>query len=208
MVNINLLPKNLRRRHEPGYWRLIAVLFPLLALAIIIFVQFSANQTEARLIEDRNLRELQLTRLQPDIREQQELQQRQTQLNELIAIDRSVREGQIIWSAELFTMLETLPPQDGSQPQIAFSQLNMQTLDESVRQQRLADNNYEGLPILAEMDVQGNALNAEALADYIRALQDSPLFGVSFQSATREEQTGLYQFSLTVGALTGGGNEP
>jgi type IV pilus assembly protein PilN len=53
MISINLLPKNLRRRSEPAYWRLVAVLIPLLVIGIAGFMQFSAGQTEAQPLEGR-----------------------------------------------------------------------------------------------------------------------------------------------------------
>jgi len=205
LINVNLLPKNLRRRREPGLWRLIAVLFPLLALAVLAFIQVTANQSEARLHEERAARQLQVNLLQEALREQAALQARQRELGELIAIRDAVREGRIVWSNELLAMLETLPVAEaGAAPRIAFTQLSMQALDRGARQQRLDNATYDGLEVLAEMSLQGVAVSTEVLAAYLRALEDSPLFGVSFQNASRDEQTGLYQFSLTIGALTGG----
>jgi type IV pilus assembly protein PilN len=205
LINVNLLPKNLRRRREPGYWRLIAVLFPLLALGVLAFIQLTTNQTEARLQEEKATRQLQVDLLQDALREQAALQARQRQLNELIAIRDAVRDGRIIWSNELLAMLETLPLAEGTaQPRIAFNQLTMQALDQGARQQRVSNATYDGRDVLAEMSVQGTAISAEVLAGYIRALENSPLFGVSFQNAARDETTGLYQFNLTIGALAGG----
>lgn len=201
MINVNLLPKNLRRRREPGYWRLIAVFFPLLALAVLALMQFTANQTEARLQEERATRQLQVDLLQEALREQAALQARQLQLGELIAIRDAVREGRIVWSNELLAMLETLPVAEvGAVPRIAFTQLSMQALDPGARQQRLDNATYDGLEVMAEMSLQGVAVSTEVLADYLRALEDSELFGVAFQNASRDEQTGLYQFNLTIGA--------
>lgn len=209
MININLLPKNLRRRHEPGYWRIIAVLFPLVALAVMGFMQLAANQTVHNLNAEKADRELQLARLQPFIDEQQRLQARQRSLNQLITIANAVREDRIVWSDEFLAMLETLPaPSAGGTPNIAFKQLTMSSLDAGAQQQRTRDRTYEGAQPFAEMAVQGSAKSTEVLADYILALQQSSHFGVSFQSASLEESTGLYQFSLTVGALTGDHDEP
>lgn len=198
MININLLPKNLRRRREPGYWRLIAALFPLLALAIVVFAQMSANQTEANLRQDKDLHELQLAQLRPALQEQQQLQARQKALNSLIAVANSVHSGRVVWSAEFLNMLETLPPREGSgQPKIAFSNLTMR-----------ASQQKAGKGPVAELSVQGTALNTGTLATYIRALQDSSLFDVDFQSASRQGDTGLYQFSLSIDALaTEGGSK-
>lgn len=208
MININLLPKNLRRRREPGYWRLIAVMFPLLVLAVAGFMQFAAMNVEAARREDVNSRQLKLATYQDDLREQRELRARQAQLRELIAVRDAVRANTINWTGELSAMLETLPSNEGSaQPRIAFSQLSMQALDANTQQQRATSYTYEGQTPIAEMSVQGTAISSEVLATYIRALENSSSFGVSFQNAAREDETGLYRFSLTIGALAGRTNE-
>ena len=201
MINVNLLPKNLQRRREPGYWRLIAVAFPVLVLAVIGTLQFSAMQTEKQLAETQGEREVQLELLRPFVEEQNELQARQRELDELVGIKNAVEEGRIIWSEQIFAMLETLPAQGESlDSRIAFEQLDMRALEASARDRLAADNTYEGVPVVAEMDIQGTAGSTEILANYIRELQTSERFGVSFRDASRESENNLYTFSLTVGA--------
>lgn len=208
MININLLPKNLRRRREPGYWRLIAVVLPLVVFGVVLFMQLTANQQVRALSEEKDLKEIRLATLQDAIREQQELQARLEQLNQLIAIRNTVREGNITWSAEIATMLETLPPrQSAAQPSIAFENLSMRVLSEDERQSLQNSGIYDGALAKAEMEVQGSALNAAQLADYLAALEDSPLFGVTFGSASRDEETGIYSFNLTIGALMAAADE-
>ena len=84
MININLLPKNLRRVREPGYWRILAVLFPILVLAVAGGMQYFANATANNLQREKLAREDQLALLQPFLREQRDLISRQQQLNQLI----------------------------------------------------------------------------------------------------------------------------
>ena len=201
MINVNLLPKNLQRRREPGYWRLIAVVFPVLVLAVIGMLQFSVMQSEQQLTETKGEREVRLELLRPFVEEQNELQARQRELDELISIANAVREGRIVWSEQIFAMLETLPAQGGAlDSRIAFDQLDMRALEPSAQDRLAVDNTYEGVEVVAEMEIQGTAGSTEILADYIRQLQASPRFGVSFRDASRESDSDLYTFSLTVGA--------
>lgn len=208
MININLLPKNLRRRREPGYWRLIAVLFPLLVIGVVGFITFSTLQTTASLEADRDLKQTNLDRLKPFLDEQTALQERQRALNELIAIDNAIQEGRIGWSGELGSMLETVPPQgDSEQPRIAISSMTMTALDEGTQQNLISNSRYDGLRAVAEFQMVGRSINSQALADYVRNLEDSPLFGVFFQNADLDPERGTYEFTMTVGAFDREGDE-
>lgn len=197
MININLLPKNLRRVREPGYWRLLAAAFPLLVLLVAGIMQYSAQTTANNLQREKLAREDQLALLQPFLREQRDLVARQQQLNQLIAVARAVRENTVVWTGEIAGLLETLPVGGGTRPNIDFRSLSMQ----SVVPARSDPQRYEGKPVTAEMSVSGTVVSPEVLAEFIRALERNANFGVSFQNAQRDSEEGLYQYSLTVGAL-------
>ncbi len=200
MISINLLPRNLRRVREPGYWKLLSVLFPLLAFAIIFTFQFTANQTVQNLEDENAQLQSRVLLLQPALAEQRELQQRQVQLRDLIAVANSVRLGAVEWSAELTSMLEYLPAVTvAGRPGIDFRSLQMQ----SVYPPRSDPARYEGAPVIAEMSVSGTVAGTQVLEQFIRALEDSPDYGVAFQSASRDqnEDLELYSYNLTIGAL-------
>ncbi|HNQ99378.1 MAG TPA: hypothetical protein PKN52_05220 [Trueperaceae bacterium] len=200
MININLLPKNLRRVREPGYWRLLAVAFPLLVLVVAGIMQYTANATAANLQREKLAREDQLALLQPFLREQRDLVSRQQQLNQLIAVAQSVRENTIVWTGEIAGLLENLPVGGDTRPAIDFRSLSMQ----SVFPPRADAERYEGRPVTAEMSVSGTVTNTEVLAEFIRALERSENYGVAFQNAQRSDEEGVYQYSLTVGSIQEG----
>lgn len=202
MVSINLLPKNLRRRQEPVVWRLAAVLVPLTVLVGAGLMQLQAEESERRLEADRALRQVRVDSLREDLAVQRELLARQGQLSELMAIAESLRGRRIVWSDEFYAMLETLPAPDAAgQPRLAFRSLVMQPLSEGEREARVADGIYDGAEPLAEMAVQGVAVSTQVLSDYIAALQNSPAFGVAFNSTARQEDSDMYEFTMTIGAL-------
>lgn len=208
MINVNLLPKNLRRVREPGYWRLLAVLVPLLVFAVVFTFQYLAWQTTQNLERDVQAREEQLALLQPFLEEQADLQARQRQLNELIAIADEVRENRIVWTGEIAGLLETLPARgDGQRPSIDFRTLSMR----SVVPPQSNPERYEGASIVAEMSIAGTVRDLEVLAAFVRNLEDSAGYGVLFQNASRQGDAEtfdtLYGYSLTVGSLGNGGEE-
>ena len=202
MINVNLLPKNLQRVREPGYWRVLAVAVPLVVFGMAFAFQYLAWQTTQNLQREAQARQDQLALLQPFIEEQQELQARQRQLNELIAIAQEVRENRILWTGEIAALLETLPAQGGGpRPAIDFRTLSMR----SIVPAQTDPERYEGAPIVAEMSIGGNVRNLEVLASFVRNLEDATDFGVLFQNASRQaaedDPDALYGYSLTVGAV-------
>lgn len=200
MINVNLLPKNLRRVREPGYWRLLAIAFPLLILGVALVLQMFAYQTEQNLQTEKQARSDQLALLQPYLKEQQSLLQRQHELNQLIAVEKAVHQNRILWTGEIAGLLETLPPRGtGTQPNIDFKTLNMTALNPP----RSDPNKYDGKSVIAEMNVSGDVIDPEVLATFIRALETSTAYGVSFQNASRQGNTDLYNYTLTVGAIAG-----
>jgi type IV pilus assembly protein PilN len=199
LININLLPKNLRRVRESGYWRLLAIAFPLLVVGVIFVMQFLAFQTvqnlEGTLVERNNELEL----LRPAIAERADLLRRQTQLNQLITIRNQVRENRVVWTNEITTMLETLPSGTvNGRPVIDFGNLTMR----SVVPPRADPNRFEGAEIIAEMNVSGTADGSDVLAEFIRNLENSAQYGVLFQNANRQPANDIFNYSLTIGALS------
>lgn len=204
MINVNLLPKNLRRIQEPGYWKLLAVLFPLLAFGIVFTLQFTANQTVRNLEHDVQQLEDRLALLQPALREQQQLQQRQAQLRALIKVYEDVQRNRIEWTSSITSMLENLPALSASgQRQIDFRTMNLN----SIVPPRSDPARYEGRTVVAEMSISGDVMNTEVLADFIRNIEDSSRYGVAFQQTSRQQDEGIYAYSLMVGMHPEGQNE-
>jgi type IV pilus assembly protein PilN len=204
LINVNLLPKNLRRVQEPGYWKLLAVLFPLLTFAIVFTLQFTANQTVRNLESDVQQLEDRLALLQPALREQQQLQQRQAQLRQLIRTYEQVSANRIDWTNAIEGMLENLPALNASGGrQIDFRSLNLTASVPPINDPA----RYEGKPVVAEMTISGNAISTDVLAEFIRTVEDSERYGVAFQRTDRQEEQGIYAYNLVVGMYQGGQNE-
>ena len=63
-------------------------------------------------------------------------------------------------------------------------------------------NRFEGAEVIAEMVVTGTVDGSEVLADFIGNLEDSSQYGVLFQSAARQADSDIFNYSLTIGALS------
>lgn len=204
MISINLLPKTLIRKREPAHWKMIAIILPILVLGSIFTLQVFTNLKERSLKIEKNERELTRREMQKHLDEFNTLTSRKSDLQELLAIRDAVKDDYIVWSDEIALMIETLPAPTASAPRIAFDDLNIRALDARERERLVADQTYEGLDAGAEMTVTGTALDSEALANYLRRLQDSPIFGVAFEDASLDEETGSYRFDIKVGAIAKG----
>ncbi len=204
MININLLPKHLRRVKEPAYWRLIAVLFPLLVFGVIGVLQFSVSQTERNKKNEVEQLQVQRDQLQEFVLKQRELQAELANLTIFESLRTQVKDNQILWTQQISNMLETLPAATSSgRPSVSFSSIGMQ----SVTPPSSSPERFEGATTNAEISLNGEAVDAAVLSEFIRTLENSSLFGVDFQSASLSEETGYYSFNMTLGAIASSGDE-
>jgi type IV pilus assembly protein PilN len=200
LININLLPKALKRVREPGYWRVLAVAFPLLVGGVVFGIQYLTNQTISNLERDVQLRQDQLALLQPFLDEQRALQTRQQELRQLISIAEEVRRGRVEWTAEIAALLEYLPGATaGGRPSLDFRSLSMR----SVYPPTSSPERFEGAEIGAEFSVSGTTVGVDVLAQFVRNLENAPDFGVVFQNASRQGDDEHFTYSVTVGSLLG-----
>lgn len=203
MIKVNLLPKHLRRVREPGYWRVIMVAFPLIVAGVLIAIQVVYNQTENNLVAEVVDLEAEKLSYADDIATQERLNVELANLRELLAIRDQVQANKIAWSNEITALLETLPAQgDAERPRISFQNLSMQAVNPPTAN----EDRYEGESIIAEMEVSGSVNSTETLSEFIGTLERSQEFGVAFNSASRDAETGIYSYNMTIGAL--GGTEP
>jgi type IV pilus assembly protein PilN len=200
LINVNLLPKSLQRVREPGYWRILAVTFPIVVAAVLFSMSYLTNQTIANLERDVALRQDQLALLQPFLAEQRELQQRQQALRALIAVAEEVRRGQVIWTSEIPALLEYVPVATvGGAPVIDFRSLNVRAVYPPARDA----SRYEGAAIVSEASISGTVRGPEVLATFVRNLENAPDFGVLFQNASRQGDEDLFTYNVTVGGFSG-----
>ncbi len=200
MINVNLLPKHLRRVREPGYWRVIAVLFPLIVLGSLGVVQFLYLQTENNLKVEKLEKETKVAELQEFVDKQAQVQAQLEQVQILISIRDQVQANTIEWTNEIGGLMEYWPaPQANGLSSLSFNSLSVQASDAA----NVDPNRYEGQSVIAEMNVSGDVVSTEVLSQFIKTLEDSEDFAVSFQNASRAEESGNYTYSMTIGAKGG-----
>lgn len=196
MIKVNLLPKNLRKRVEPGYWRLAAIGFFLLAGAVVGLQQYNLSLS----IAEAQRREAELRRevaeLQVFVRREQALRSEQGQLQQIVAIDRQIREGTITWSTHLLDLLATLPRRPGGAPLVAISGITATPGD-----LRADQAIFDRQALSAQFNITGVTFTAADVATLVRAFENSPIFAVNFQNTAQAGGEGGEQatFNFTIG---------
>ncbi len=201
MINVNLLPKTLRRSKGIDPWKGVAVAVPVIVLVTCGFLQLQVVNEKGRLTEQGAGLRNEKAVLQPFVDEQAALEAERGELAGIEGVAELVRTGRIFWSRQLYAMLETRPlPGPTVASRMAFTTLEMRALDEAASAQLTGTDTYEGLAAVAEMNVTGIAGSSEVVADYIRELQDAPNFAVSLGNLSKDTETDFYNFTLTIGA--------
>lgn len=203
MIRLNLLPKNLRRRIEPGWWRLAAGAFALLALSLLGFLHYTAY-TELTLAKgDRDALRAEVEALKPFIAEQNRLVQERKALEALLAIREGLRKNFVPWSEYLAAFIRQIPQQGGRLP-VALRSVGTRTIPEDEANRMAQAGTYDGKKVQVEFTVQGEALTQNALVSFVRAFETSSRFGIELQGASLDQNRGLYTFSARVGLVEGG----
>lgn len=202
MIRLNLLPKNLRRRVEPGWWRLAAAIFALVVLGTMGVLHYTAY-TELTLAKgERDALKAEVEALKPFIEEQNRLVQERKALEALLAIRENLKKGFVPWSDYLAAFIGQIPREGGRFP-VALRSVGTQALSEEEADRQAQTGAFDGKRVRVVFNVQGEALNQAALVRFVQAFETSPRFGIEFQGASLDPQRGLYTFSARVGAVGG-----
>jgi type IV pilus assembly protein PilN len=202
LIRLNLLPKNLRRRVEPGWWRLVAALFALVVFLVLGFLHYTAYTELSLAKEERDALRAEVEALRPFIQEQNRLQQERKALEALLAIREGLRKNFVPWSEYLATFINQIPREGGRFP-VALRSVGTRALTEEEAAQQAQNGAFDGKKVRVEFTLQGEALNQGALVRFIQAFEASPRFGIEFQGASLDQNRGLYTFSARVGVVGG-----
>ncbi|MGC8905021.1 flagellar protein FliT [Thermus sp.] len=202
MIRLNLLPKNLRRRVEPGWWRLAAALFALVVLGTLGFLHYTAYTELALARSDRDALRAEVEALKPFIEEQNRLVQERKTLEALLAIREGLQKDFVPWSQYLAAFINQIPKEGGRLP-VALRSVGARVLSEEEANAQAQNGEFGGKKVRVEFALEGEALNQGALVRFVRAFETSPRFGIELQRASLDPNRGFYTFSARVGVVGG-----
>ncbi|WP_117237392.1 flagellar protein FliT [Thermus sediminis] len=204
MIRLNLLPKNLRRRVESGWWGLSALLLALVVLLTLGILHYTAYTELSLAKAERDALRAEVEALRPFIEEQNRLQRERRTLEALLAIREGLRKDFVPWSEYLAAFIAQIPREGGRFP-VALRSVGTRALPEEEALRQAQGGAFDGKRVRVEFNVQGEALNQSALVRFVQAFETSPRFGIEFQGASMDER-GLYTFSARIGTVGGEGS--
>ena len=197
MIKLNLLPKTLRKRVEPGWWRLAAIMFPLIIFGIVATIHIGTVTKINQLKNERDNLKAEVAVLKPYIMRQRELNRRKTELQQLIRVDQEIKSNFVSWSDNIAKFINQIPRRNG-RFEVFLRSINTKLIPPKTRARLAKEGLYDHKPVAIEFTVQGEARNDQAMIRFIKAFEDSPDFGINFQKGSRTENGG-YNFTAAVG---------
>jgi type IV pilus assembly protein PilN len=205
LIRINLLPKNLRKRVEPGWWRLIAITVPVAVLAVIAGLQLSANATRDQLIAERDQLQVEVTALDRYVQAQTQLNQQQKELETTTGIKAQLERERVRWSQEIRAFISKIPRRnDGTGGAIvSIKSLALKRVDAGTATTLAQSGAYDGKLVSTEFSLQGETTSEADISRFTRAFDSDPGFGVQFQNYSRsgDALTQRFTFSAIVGIV-------
>lgn len=199
MIKINLLPKTLRKRVEPGWWRIIAVAFPVVTLAIVGITQWGLSNTISQLNSQRDQLTLEVNALDRYVKGQQQLNAQQRELESIVSIKSTLERDAVKWSTQLSAFVEKMPRSSGSRTAVALRSLSLRRVAPPAAGGAVA---YDGKNVTSEFAIQADAPQMGDIIRFVSAFENDPKFGIQFNQAGYAKETNRYQFTATIGLVT------
>lgn len=220
MISINLLPKTLRKRVEPGWWRLIAIAIPVVVLGVILGLQLGLNNQISGLTSQRDQLDTEVKALQRYVDGNAALIAQQKELEVTTAIKAQLEQARVKWSEQLGTFVRKIPASTTRPniPAVSLKSLTVKHLTPAESQTKAATGAYDKKPISTEFTLTGEAESYADITKYITAFENDPKFGIEFTGSTRSATTTTsgefgsanpsgtesvrYSFNATVGVVS------
>lgn len=200
MIKINLLPKTLRKRVEPGWWRIIAVAFPVVTLAIVGITQWGLSNTITQLGSQRDQLNLEVNALDRYVKGQQQLNAQQRELESIVSIKSALERDAVKWSSQLSAFVERMPRSNGSRTAVALRSLSLRRVAPQTAGAPIV--NYDGKNVTSEFSIQADAPQMGDIIRFVNAFESDPKFGIQFNQASYTKESNRYQFTATIGLVT------
>jgi type IV pilus assembly protein PilN len=220
LISINLLPKTLRKRVEPGWWRLIAIAIPVVVLGVILGLQLGLNNQISGLTSQRDQLDTEVKALQKYVDGNTALIAQQKELEVTTAIKAQLDQARVKWSEQIGTFVRKIPASTTrpNSPAVSLKSLTVKHLNPAESQSKAATGAYDKKIISTEFTLTGEAESYADITKYITAFEQDPKFGIEFGGSTRSAtttasgeggstnsggtETARYSFNATVGVVS------
>jgi type IV pilus assembly protein PilN len=212
LISINLLPKTLRKRVEPGWWRLIAIAIPVVVLGVILGLQLGLNNQISGLTAQRDQLDTEVRALQRFVDGNTALIAQQKELEVTTAIKAQLEQARVKWSEQLSTFVKKIPASitRPNVPAVSLKSLSVKHLNPAESQSKAATGAYDKKSISTEFTLTGEAESYADITKYISVFEQDPKFGIEFGGSSRSAitsnagglETARYSFTATIGVVS------
>ncbi len=212
MISINLLPKTLRKRVEPGWWRLIAIAVPVVILGVVLGLQIGLNNQILAMTEQKDQLTITVKDLQRFVDGNTALLAQQKELEVTTAIKAQLEQSRVKWSKQINTFVSKIPRSISRPniPAVSLKSFTVKHLDATATQAKMASGAYDKKAISTEFDLVGEAESQADINRYVKAFEEDPKFGIEVKSFSRSTIGGAqgtqtstrYSFNATVGVVS------
>jgi type IV pilus assembly protein PilN len=212
LISINLLPKTLRKRVEPGWWRLIAIAIPVVVLGVIFGLQLGLNNQISGLNAQRDQLKTETDALQKYVDGNTALIAQQKELEVTTAIKAQLEQARVKWSEQIGTFVRKIPASitRPTVPAVSLKSLTVKHLSPADSQAKAATGAYDKKPVSTEFTLSGEAESYADITKYITSFEEDPKFGIEFGGSSRSvtttsagaPETARYSFNATVGVVS------
>jgi type IV pilus assembly protein PilN len=212
LISINLLPKTLRKRVEPGWWRLIAIAIPVVVLGVILGLQLGLNNQISGLTAQRDQLDTEVRALQRFVDGNTALIAQQKELEVTTAIKAQLEQARVKWSDQLSTFVKKIPASitRPNSPAVSLKSLSVKHLNPAESQSKAATGAYDKKSVSTEFTLTGEAESYADITKYISVFEQDPKFGIEFGGSSRSATTSIpggtesarYSFTATVGVVS------
>ncbi|SEJ22979.1 type IV pilus assembly protein PilN [Deinococcus reticulitermitis] len=191
MVEINLLPKEYRKQTQPDVWRYASIGVAGLTTVLLAGWFVIVSGSTSRLSEQSAELQRQIDALTPAKQEGDRLQARKTELEQVTAVALQLRDQKTYWSNDLANFTGNVPRT------VVIRTLSMAGTPANPASAVA----FGGRPVQRQLEISGVGRSQDAVSQFIKVYESDPAFGVDFRGMQRQEETGTYAFTASIGVL-------
>lgn len=193
MLDLNLLPEDMKERSGPDPWHVWSVIAVIVILGAVSILSNGMVGELRGLQNQADQLRVEADHYRPFIEQQNALNVALQELDGEISIAKQVSSMYMPWSDYLARFLNAIPTTQG--------RLEVRLDKVSMRKAGRQDNKGTDKPVAVLFSFSGSALNEEAAYAFVRRFEEDPDFTIKLSSTRIDQKSGYFLFTASVGIV-------